>query len=59
MTDFIVCSTGFILAALETFFDALCGLGYAGTLPQRCLRRGVGQINIHLHDLLVVSGAVA
>jgi len=35
------------------------GFGYAGKLPQRCLRLGVGQIKIHLHDLLVVSVAVA
>jgi hypothetical protein len=59
MTDRIVGSTGFTLAALETFCDTMFSFGYAGKLPQRCRRRGVGQIKIHLHDRLVVAVAVA
>jgi hypothetical protein len=35
------------------------GFGHPGQLPQRCPRRGVGQIKIDLHHLLVVSVAVA
>jgi hypothetical protein len=59
MTDLIVRSPGVTLAALEACCDALCGVGYTGQRPQRCLRRGVGPIKIDLHPLLVVSVAVA
>src|SRR2546426_2462862 len=59
MTDLIVRYPGFTLAALEACFDAMFGCGHTGQLPQRCLRRGVGQRKIDLHHLLVVSVAVA
>jgi hypothetical protein len=59
ITDLIVCSPSFTLAALEAFFNAMFGFGHPGQLPQRCPRRGVGQIKIDLHHLLVVSVAVA
>jgi hypothetical protein len=59
MTDLIVGSTGCTLAALETCFDTMFRFGDAGTLPQRCRRLGVGPIKIPLHDLRVVSVAVA
>src|SRR6059036_925583 len=55
----IVGQTGFALASLEAFFDAMFRFGYLRTFPQRRLRRSVGQIIIHLHHLLVVSVAVA
>ena len=55
MAHFIVGQTGFALAALEAFFDALGGLGYPGQFPPRRLGRSVGQIRIDLHHLLVVA----
>src|SRR5712691_7975954 len=59
MAHLIVGQTGFALAPLEAFFDAMFGFGHPGTFPQRGLRRSVGQRIIHLHHLLVVSVAVA
>src|SRR5512145_3568271 len=59
MPDLIVREAGFTLAALEACCDALVGFGHPGQLPQRCPRRGGGEINIDLHHLLVVSIAVA
>src|SRR5260370_2151578 len=59
MTDLVVRSTGFTLAALEACFATMFGFGYAGQLPERCPRLGVGQRKIHLHDLLVVSVPLA
>src|SRR5713101_7310725 len=44
MAHFIVGQTGFALAALEAFFDAMGGFGYPGQFPPRRLRRSVGQI---------------
>ena len=59
MTDLIVRSPGFTLAALEACCDAMFGFGHAGSLPPRCPRLGVGPLPIHLHHLLVVAVAVA
>jgi hypothetical protein len=57
--DLIVRQPSFTLATLEAFFDAMCGFGHTGPLLQGCPRRSVGQIQIDLHYLLVVSVAVA
>jgi hypothetical protein len=59
MTDLIGRAPGFTLAALAACVDALCGCGPTGPLPPRGLRRGVGQINLDLHHLLLVAVAVA
>src|SRR5262249_50899168 len=55
----IVGQTRFALAALYTVLDAMCGFRHTGKLPQRGLRRSVGQVIIDLHPLLVVAIAVA
>ena len=55
----IVGQTGFALAALDAFFDTMCGFGHPGQFWQRGPRGGVGQVIIHLHHLLLVSVTVA
>ena len=59
MAPLIVRQPRFALASLETFFDAMCGCGHPGQLPQRRLRRRIGQRIIHLHHFLLVTVAGA
>src|SRR5262249_49215749 len=55
----IIRQTGFALASLEAFFDAMFRFGHPRKFPQWRLRYSIGQIVIHLHHLLVVSVTVA
>jgi hypothetical protein len=59
MTDLLVRSPRFTLAAREACFEAMFGFGHTGQRPQRCLRRGVGQRKLDLPHLLLVAVAVA
>src|SRR5947209_10053064 len=59
MAHLIVRQTRFALASLETCFDAMCGFGHPGTLPQGRLRHRIGPIIVTLHHCLLVAVAGA
>src|SRR5712691_6365126 len=59
MAHLIIRQTGFALAALETFFDAVFSFRHPGTFPKWRLGCSVGQVIIHLHHLLLVAVTVA
>src|SRR5260370_3156390 len=59
MAHLIIGQTGFTLAALETFFNPMFCFGHPGKFLQGRLGCRVGQVIIHLHDLLLITVAVA
>ena len=53
VSDFVVGQTGFALRALEALLDAMLGFRSAAERLERCLRIGVAEVVIGLHDPLV------
>ena len=51
VADLVVGQARFALGTLDTFFDAMPGLGRAGELRFGCISRGIGQVVIGLADL--------
>jgi hypothetical protein len=59
MAPLIIGPTGFTLAALAPFFHTMFRFGHPGTCLQGRLGCRVGEGIIHLHDLLLITVAVA
>ncbi len=55
MTNLIIRQARLTRAALAAFLNAMFGFGHPSELPQRRGRRGVRQITIDFHHLLVVA----
>src|SRR5918994_5184503 len=55
VSNLIVRQAGFALAALDTFFDSMLGLGDAREFGQRRLDGRVGQVVVGLDDPLLIT----
>src|ERR1700740_991495 len=55
----IMRQAGLTFAALQAFFNAMCGLGDPCKSGQRCLGSAIGEIKVNLHHLLLISIPIA